>query len=450
MTSSAEHGDTAGRDDGSTPPGREPGHEPSMTGNWSYIGLLREYRSLRSLWLGKVVSLAGDWFNTIALYEAVRDLSSSALAVTLVMVAKTLPIFVMAPVAGPLVDRLDRRVLLIATDITRATCGVALIAAHFLDWLPGLYAATVLMMMGTGVAFPASQAALPMIVPSHRIPMANALLGGTWSIMLALGAALGGIATQTLGVTAAFSIDIATFLVSAIFFARLPPLPAPAKQVAERAGAVAEKTGFRDGLRYLRRHPYILCLASLKPMMQIYGGVLALVPLYGSGVFQGVAGPFFVGLLYAVRGLGAAIGSLVLRAVFGDDVRTMRRLILVAYFLAGASYVGLAHADVYWHAAVAYFLSAVGQSTIWVFSGSLIQLEADRRFHGRVFAIETGVGMFSLAASSYVIGVILDSGLALDRTVLGFAALALLPIALWGTVVWRRGRSDAATATSDK
>lgn len=413
-----------------------------VASKWGYVALLRRYPSLRLLWYGRMVSLTGDWFNTIAIYEAVQRLTSSALAVTLVIVAKTLPMFVIMPVAGPLVDRFDRRALLILSDLARALCAGGLIAAHLFDWLPGIYAAIVALVLGTGVAFPTSQAALPMIVPSRRIPMANALMGGTWSIMLAVGAALGGAATAWLGVTSSFAINAATFLIAAVIHSRLPPLPAPAASVSEvLTDAIAEtagRTGFRDGLRYLLSSRYILALAFLKPMMQIYGGLISLLPLYGTRVFASADGPLFVGLLYAARGVGATIGSLVLRAVFGDRVPNLRRIVLGAYVLGGVSYAGLAFSTTYWHAILAYFLSAIGQSAIWTFSGSLIQIEADHRFHGRVFSFETGVAMLFMAASSYVAGVILDAGVPIGHTVLGFAALTLFPITLWGAVVVRR------------
>lgn len=411
-----------------------------------YLGLLRHYRDLRNLWLGQLVSFAGDWFNTIALYDAVQSLSSRASAVTLVMVAKTLPVFLTMPVSGPLVDRFDRRKLLLASDALRAACALMLVLAYVTGSLWGLYAGTMLMMCGTGLAVPAKNAVLPMLVPRARVPMANALLGGTWSVMLAAGAALGGLATELLGVSAALLVDCATFVLSAGFFWRLPALPPPARHAPGDAGGPAQGTvGFSAGLRYLGRQRYVLALTALKPMMQLHGGLVSLTPLFGTVVFPGAAGPLYVGLLFAVRGLGAAVGSLALRAVLGDSVRTLRGIVWAGYLLGGAAFVSLSLCHAYWQAALALFAAAMAQGAIWVSSGSLLQLEAERRYHGRVFSLEFGTNMLAISASSLAVGVALDAGVSLDAVTAGFGSLALAPLTLWTIVLWRlRARRRAA------
>ncbi len=170
-------------------------HEPSP----GYLGLLRDNPAYRRLWLGEVVSFLGDWFSTIALYTVVQDLSGSARAVAAVMVAKTLPSFLVTPIAGPLIDRYDRRTVLIATDLLRAASVAVMIAAAVGRSLPWLYVAVVLSVACTGVFFPARSAAVPDLVDDRSVPAAMALSGGTWSVMLALGGALGGVAVAAVG-----------------------------------------------------------------------------------------------------------------------------------------------------------------------------------------------------------------------------------------------------------
>ena len=81
-----------------------------------YRSLLTQNREYRRLWLAEIVSFLGDWFNTIALYTIVQEMSGSGRAIALVMVAKTLPVFLVVPLAGPIVDRFDRRTILILSD----------------------------------------------------------------------------------------------------------------------------------------------------------------------------------------------------------------------------------------------------------------------------------------------------------------------------------------------
>lgn len=405
---------------------RDPSPEPLPR---SYWGLLRRYRGFRRLWLGDLSSFIGDWFNTVALFTAVQALSDSAQAVAAVMVAKTLPTFLVVPIAGRLVDRYSRRALLVISDILRAAGAIGLALSHALGSLEGLYAVIVLMVVVSGVAFPARSASLPHLVPRAAVPMANALAAGTWSVMLALGASLGGVATALFGVQAAFLIDAATFLVSAFFFWGLPVLTPP------RAASPTERPRFVDGLRYLAAHPYVAALTATKPMLGLLGGALALLPLYAQGAFPGTEGPLFLGLLYAARGVGALIGSLVTRRVVGDTLVDMRRTLVGGFAVAGVAYVALAHAAVYWQAALAFLVGAVGTASVWVASSALLQLEADARFHGRVFSLEFGVMTLSMALSSWGVGWIGDTAWGLHGATLMMASLAVLPVCLWLTLL---------------
>jgi MFS family permease len=368
----------------------------------SYRRLLREQRDYRRLWLGDLASFLGDWFNLIAIYTSVQAITDSRLAIAAVVAAKTLPSFLMVPIAGPIVDRFDRRKLLLASDVARAMCVIGLIVSHHARSLVGLYAFSFAMVTFTGVAFPTKKAAMPMLVPRERIGIANALMGGTWSVMLAFGAALGGLAVQYLGVTASFVIDAATYLVSAAFFWGLPALTPPAR-------ATAERTGFADGIRYLRRTPYVLALAGVKPFMCVATSVAVVIPLYGTVVFPLQSGPLYVGILYAVRGAGAAVGSLAVPAIFGQEPRHLRRLIVVGYVLIFLALTLVARAESYWVAALGFFLAAIGSGMNWVLSGTLLQLEADPAFHGRVFSLEFGVTMLVLAGGGLLVGLAQDS-----------------------------------------
>lgn len=399
-----------------------------------YRAVLRRYPAFRRLWLGDVVSFLGDWFNVIALYTAVQHISSSAVAVVLVMVFKTLPNFLVSPIAGPIVDRYDRRVLLLVSDFARAACALGLVAAYLAESLVGLYGCTIVMVLFTGLAFPAKKAALPMVVEGEHIGVANALLGGTWSVMLAFGAALGGAFTAWLGVGASFALDGVTFLVSAWFFYRLPALRPP--EAADRA-----RTTFAEGVRYLRRTPYVLALTSLKPLAAFSNGAMATIPFYGTVAFAGRSGALWVGLLYAARGAGATIGSLVVRMVIGDTPRNLRRFIVLSYALMAGSLYFLSQADSYAIAALAFFVSALGSSSVWVFSGTLLQVEADRSYHGRIFSLEFGVMTLVLAAASFGVGHALDGGWTLSEVARLCALLAVPPAAFWlGVLVVMRRR----------
>ncbi|RMH42005.1 MAG: MFS transporter [Deltaproteobacteria bacterium] len=403
----------------------------------SYRALVRANPAFRRLWLGDVASFLGDWFNLIAIYTSVQALTSSKLAVGAVVAAKTLPNFLMIPVAGPIVDRFDRRRLLLAADFARAGCAAGLIAAHAAGSLAALYGLTFAMVVFTAIAFPAKKAALPMVVPRDHIGAANALMGATWSVMLAIGAALGGAAVATVGVAASFAIDGATYLMSAALFAGLPRLRPP-------AAALGGSARFSDAVRYLRRAPDVLATACVKPFGSVANGaVVALIPLYGTVAFER-RGALWMGLLYAARGAGAAVGSLGLRAWSRDRPPALRRLIAVGFALIAAGMAIAGTAGSMAVAAAGFFVAAVGSGGNWVLSGTLLQLEADPTFHGRVFSIEFGVGTLVLALSGIAVGAVQDAlGVTVFEAALWWGALAVPGLVFWLAVLAAMRRGDA-------
>ncbi|MEM9455275.1 MAG: MFS transporter [Myxococcota bacterium] len=409
-----------------------------------YRQLIRKSAGLRNLWIGKLISFAGDWLNAVAVLAAVQALSSTAAALTLVTLARTLAVLVIAPVAGPLIDRLDRRRLLLVVDALRALCALGLVVAYQLDSLVGLYAGLAATMMCAGIAIPTQHAIVPRLVARTEVPAANSLLAGTWAVMVAVGAALGGAATATLGISAALVIDALTFVVSLAFFARMPALPAHAdRSHADQlhadqlhAGQLhARATGFFACLRYLATRPRVLALTLLKPALQMLGGLLAFLPLYTTGVLGGASGPVVLGILFASRGLGAVIGTTYLRRLVDDDLARLRRWMVAAYALVAAGTAALALASHMWHAALAIGVVGIGHSAGWVAGTSLLQLESDKRFHGRLFSVEFCLGMVLMAAASMVAGTALDLGASLRGVTLVFAALAAALVALVGAVL---------------
>ncbi len=396
-----------------------------------YSELLRENDNFRRLWLGEVISFLGDWFNTMALYAAVQGLSDSAQAISAVMVAKTLPAFFISPIAGPVVDRFDRRKILLATDFLRVFVVLGLIGAFYFKSLVGLFALTLLQMCISAFVLPTRNAILPMILDKKDLPVANALGGGTWSIMLAVGAALGGFATEALGITTSLLIDAATFIVSAVFFYGLPELIPPAAKNGK------EKAGLVQGLIYLKNTPPILLTASLKPMMALSTGAVAIIPLVATHLDKS-AGPMLIGILFASRGLGALTGSVAVRLFVGDSQKSLRWGILAGYVLMGAGFGLVSISEDFFLAGFGYFWGALGSGMIWVYSGTLLQLNGDPNYHGRVFALEFGFTTLTLSCSSWVLGWLIDGGHSVPEAMM-FAACAAIPTgAVWAISLLRK------------
>ncbi|MFP6686001.1 MAG: MFS transporter [Polyangiaceae bacterium] len=414
-----------------------------------YLALLRENRDFRRLWFGELVSFAGDWFNAIALYAAVEELSGSTEAIAAVFVAKLLPVFLMTPIAGPLCDRFDRRKIMLITDFARAACAVGLVFAYRARSLPLIFGLLVVMVAFAGVFIPAKSAVVPQITTERQLNAANALSAGTWSVMLAAGAAGGGLVTEYAGIEVALLCDALTFLVSAAFLyglpALLPTADEPHRDGPPSSGAATDSRSFVDGLRYLKRRPYLAVIICLKPGMALAGGTLAMLPVFATQVFTSIRAPLAMAVLYTARGLGAMIGSLAVRKIFGDRRRTMNMLIPVGYVLLAVGYLGLAVSANLWQAGLGYFTAAFGGGAIWVFSGTLGQLESDNAYRGRVFAIEWGVLTLTLSATAWLSGALIERfGWTVRDVALASSCVVFLPLVAWLAVLASRREKHAS------
>ena len=200
-------------------------HDVEVTDQAGYWELVRDNVNLRRLWIGSVVSLLGDWFNTIALYTLVFRLTGSPFALGAVFIFKMLPWALASPIAGVLVDRFDRRRLMIFSDLMRAVIVLGFLLIDEASDVVLVYGLIALQVVVGAVFVPAKSASIPNITSPRELLTANALLSASWSVMLALGAALGGFATEWFGEQAVFIIDSFTYLVSAYFIHRttIPP-----------------------------------------------------------------------------------------------------------------------------------------------------------------------------------------------------------------------------------
>ncbi len=396
----------------------------------SYLQLLRTNVDFRRLWFGVVVSFFGDWFSTIAVYAMAEELAGTAGAIAAVMIGKTLPMFLVTPLAGPLIDRFDRRALLIGTDLARALLVGGLVAGYLAGNFVVVVAVLWLKTAFSGVFVPTRTSVIPQLTTPAELPVAMALSAGTWSVMLALGAAAGGLVTAGVGIVGALVVDAATFVLSAAFLWRLPALP-PQEDPKE-----AERVTFTAGVRYLGSRPVLRNLLLCKAGVSLGAAALVTLPLFGSGVFPGASGPAFIGLMFASRGAGALVGSLGVRRIVGDATPTLARWMVPAFGWTGGWFVLAGLAPAFGLAALAYFASAIGNAVIWVFSSILMQRLVPQGLRGRLFSIEFGLMTLVTATSSWVAGAGIDHlGWSVHLTTMLAGSVQIVPLIAWGLTV---------------
>jgi len=404
--------------------------QQSFTG---YLQLLRHNRPFRLLWYGQIVSQLGDWLDSIALFALLLRITGSGTAVGLVLVAQFLPPALVGLWAGVVVDRLSRKHVMIVADIGRAVLVLLflLIRSPELVWLAYVVTAV---KFALGAFFePARSAAIPSVVPEKDLVAANALSGITWSAMLALGAALGGIIVGTLGTTAAFMIDSFSFALSAYFIARVP-LPRRSTRTSRATGL----EDLREATGYLRREREVALYTLTKGLWSIGSGVVLLLSLYGRDLFPlGVDGALSIGLLYAARGVGTGVGPVLAQRIGGSSPIFLRRAIAPAFLLTAAGYLAYSAAPTLGLAALAVGVAHMGGSTEWVFSSALIQMRVPDRLLGRIFAIEYVAMSFATSLSSFLVGVMHDAGIG----VRGLAVVCALAFALASAPLWTLWRA---------
>jgi MFS family permease len=409
-----------------------------------YVALLRRNPAYRNLWLARVVSNLGDWFNLLASAALITSLTGAGTAVSYLFLARFLPFFVMSPFAGVLADRYERRMIMVLTDVLRAITVLCFLLVRTPGDIWLLYTLTVVQFVLSSLYGPAHSALISNIVPTSDLVTANALDGFTWSTMLAIGALLGGIAAAAFGVTTAFVLDALTFLISAWFVLRIGHVPRAVDTGAARGGLFQ----FVDGLAYLRGRPFILGVSLVKAGGALVWGIANVLeiplaqqvfPLNGDGTLT-------LGILYATVGIGTGLGPLVLRRWVGDARGGMLWGIAISFVGLSLGVLSLGFAPALGWVLAATLLRSLGSGSLWVFSSVLLQRMVDDDFRGRVFAFDFAALTLTQSIGTLWAGMALDQWqLGVQQVFLSAGAASIAVTLLWG---WFLSRHSLRTVTA--
>src|SRR5229473_2096030 len=399
-----------------------------------YGELLRGNRSFRFLWLGQVVSQMGDWFDTIAVYTITLRLTGSSRSVALIMVARFLPSVVMGPLSGVVADRFSRRTIMITADLLRALVVLGFLLVRRSDQMWLVYVLTVMQLAFSAFFEPAKTAAIPSIASDRELLSANAIASVTWSVMLTLGAAIGGFVAGWFGTDAAFVLDSLTFVASALLIAsvRFPKRP-PREKAKLTIGKALGITDTLVGARYVKHRSRVLAYLMVKPAWGLGGGILTLLAVFGERVFP-VAGKTAtgIGVLFTARGIGTAVGPIVARRWAGETPKQMQNAIGIAFLIGGVFYIAFGVSRSFTLALLFLAIAHCGGSILWVFSTVLLQREVEDKFRGRVFAAELALLTFTMAASNYLVGELMDRfGFSPRVVTAGVGTFFMLPGLIW-------------------
>ncbi len=408
-----------------------------------YAQLLRTNRNYRLLWMAQIVSEIGDWLYAVVIYDLLLERTGMARSVATAVILQTLPQMLVSPMAGVINDRLRRCSVMIAADFARFFVVLAMLWATTVTTIWPLYVLLVLETAMWGFFEPGRSALLPNLVKGPRETLiANTLSSTTWSFNLAIGSALGGLLGVWLGRNAVFLINSVTFLVSAGLILRMrvnephadnmPPL---------RAGDLFDFTPVMDGFRYIFHHKRLLATLLSKAGLGFMGANYIILSIYGERVFRMESGAMLgMSLLMGARGIGSLIGPIAGGYWAGGHPERLRTGILYGFFAATAGYVALAFAPDIFTAMACVTLGHAGGATIWVFSTTMIQQQAEDRFRGRVFSADFAFLVMTMTVSTWIAGSAVDMGVGVRTVSLGVGLLILAPATLWALLalpLWR-------------
>jgi MFS family permease len=410
----------------------------------AYGRLVRTNANFRRLWLAQIVSEIGDWFYTLAIYNLLLTLTGRASSVGLALVLQVLPQTFIGPIAGAVNDRISRKRVMITADLVRAVIvlSMLLVRSRSVVWLvyPLLLAETVM----AGFFEPARSSVVPNITPRKDLVLANTLSSMTWSMNLVMGATIGGVVAAFLGRDAVFLLNALSFLVSAFFIRRMSFVEPHAEGAAPlRARDLVDFTPFMEGVRYVRRNRRLFATVLVKAGNLVIGPSWVLFtvmgqrtfPVHWNGIDPQRGAMLGMSLLLGARGLGALSGPLFTAPWAGHSQRKLQLGILFGFMVSGIGYVIMAQAKFVWLACLFVALAHCGGSTVWVFSTTLLQMNTEDRFRGRVFAADMGFCMLTIAAGAFLCGAFLDAG-ASPRIVGTVAGLLMfVPAGLWGLAI---------------
>ena len=351
----------------------------------AFTDLLRNNRNYRFTWSGQIVSEVGDNFNNIAVLSLAMTHKNPGLVVSFVFLSRAISGLTAGPIAGVLLDRLNRKHVMMASDMVRAVIALGFIFCIYRkdEWL--MYVLSAMLTFASPFFTSGRASILPAIATPEELHTANTMTQTTSWASLTIGAFLGAIGV-TSGYQWAFVYNALSFVISLLCVSQLRR---EGGFRAEGGRKRQEKTGlgqYREGLRYMRATPLVAGVAIVSVGWASGGGAAQILfSLFGEKVFH--AGAWGIGIIWGCAGIGLLIGGAVAywlgkRLSFTGYKRT----IPIVYLIHGGAYVLFSQMPTIAWACVFIALSRAAVAISSVLNYSQLLHHVEDRFRGRVFA----------------------------------------------------------------
>ncbi|MDD5477488.1 MAG: MFS transporter [Candidatus Omnitrophica bacterium] len=339
-----------------------------------------QVKYFRIYWLGMFVSLIGTWIQTVAQSWLVFELTNSAFLLGVVGFLSSIPIFVLSLFGGVLADRVNKRNILIFTQVTFMFLAFLLAILTQFKLITPLQIMFIALFNGIVMAFdaPARQSIVVELVGKKHLFNAIALNSVAFNSSRIIGPAIAGVLVSVIGMSGCFYLNGVSFLavIIALFYIRLGT-----GKARNNNSAIKD---LKEGLIFISRHPLILALVSMVGAMSLFGiSYVILMPVFVNHVLA--AGVKGLGILMSSTGLGALIGALILARL--GDFKYKGRLLIGSAFLFSLSLIIFSLSKNY--ALAVFSLILIGCTSVIPIAliNTLLQINVPDEFRGRVMSL---------------------------------------------------------------
>ena len=399
-------------------------HIPPDSPGWLTTFSAFKHRNYRLYFFGLLISVTGLWSQVVAQSWLVYELTDSALAIGQVNAVMALPVWLLGPWAGVLIDRVPRRMILLTTQIVQMLQAITLAVLTFTGQIEVWHIMVLSGVRGVANAFdaPTRQAFVVEMVGKEDLSNAIALNSSMFSLARTIGPSIGGLIIASLGTAWAFTVNALTFLaiIGALLLMRLPK---PVLQPSE----TSPLRDLIEGFRYIWQRKTIIGLMAIAFSVALFGANFqTLLPLVTDRVLG--RGETAFGLLNGANGLGTLIGTLLV-AYLANQARRGRQLNLFNLLFPLAL---LAFAASRSYPLSLFFIALVGINFIPQLSlaNMLIQDNIEDRVRGRVMSVYTLLIFGTAPIGSYIAGALGEWLGAPMAIVISAAAMIVVAVAV--------------------
>ena len=356
-----------------------------------------EYRDFRIMWIGACTSSIGTWMQKLAQSWLVLQLSGSAFLLGLDAFLGEIPIFLFSLIGGVIADRVERRNLLLMSQVIQMTCALVLTILFALRLVHVWHILTLSFVVGLAQAFggPAYSALIPTLVKSEDLPNAIALNSIQFNLARVIGPVLGGLALANYGAAWCFGLNSVSFVAVIISL------------LIVRTRFIPKKTGesmlvsMKQGIAFVRQQSAmegLIVLAFLMTMLAI--PLIVFLPVFARDVLHGDAKTFTI--LLGASGIGSVVGALVVAGM--GRVRRQGRLALIMLVVLGVMIAAFSLSRTLAVSAALVFCSGAALISVFAMVSSLVQTITTDSMRGRVMSVYNVAFRGGMPIGSLVIG----------------------------------------------